>query len=126
MISVSEIRERLNQFVAGSLALDDFEDWLVSASWNMHLDSDPIAQALVSAVELRLAEHSEGHLPMGQMIEEFRALLEGKRILNVRLNADPVVHGGGSSIDVERVVLPDPIVERQPVTVYELLSRHPG
>jgi hypothetical protein len=62
MISENEVRERLARYLRGEIALEQFEDWLVQRSWNMHRDSEPAAQKLVAAIELRLAEHSSGHL----------------------------------------------------------------
>lgn len=42
------------------ISLDEFEEWLTQASWNMHryLDANDEAQRLVGAVELCLAEAS--------------------------------------------------------------------
>jgi hypothetical protein len=62
MIAESQIREQIGHYLRGEISLDAFEDWLVQRSWNMHKDSAGDAQRLVSAVELRLAEHSSGHL----------------------------------------------------------------
>ncbi len=62
MIRDFEIRDHLASFLAGTVSQDAFEDWLVQHSWNMHLDSDESAQNLASAIELRLAEYSSGHL----------------------------------------------------------------
>lgn len=62
MIADYAIREKLAHFLTGGLSLDQFEDWLVQKSWNMHRDSDDQSQKLASAIELRLAEHSNGHL----------------------------------------------------------------
>jgi hypothetical protein len=125
MISVSAIRDKLNQLVGGKIALDEFEDWIVAESWNMHQHSDPIAQAFVSAIELRLAEYSDGHLSISDMIDEFRLLLAGRRVFNVRLNADPIVHGSGSSISVEKVDLPNLVAGTRPLAEYELLLLRP-
>ncbi len=61
MISAYEIREQIARYLAGQTALDQFEDWLVSKSWNMHQDSDGQSQKLASAIELRLAELSSAH-----------------------------------------------------------------
>lgn len=118
MISAVEIRKQLQALIESKLALDDFEDWLIQNSWNMHADSDPIAQALASALELRFAEHSDGHLPEAQMLDEFKALVGGRVVINVRLNADPVVHRSGSTLSVEWEKLPAPLAETQPLTVY--------
>lgn len=71
MILEHEIREQLVALLERRVALDDFQDWLVERSWNMHLDSAAAAQDLVSGVELVLAEHSSHHLSEF----EFRAKL---------------------------------------------------
>jgi hypothetical protein len=62
MIIESQIRAKLARYLHGEIALSHFEDWLVQESWNMHADSDEGAQALVAAIELRLAEYSSEHL----------------------------------------------------------------
>jgi hypothetical protein len=118
MISVSEIQEQLKAFVGKVLPLDQLEDWLVEKSWNMHTDSDPVAQAMVSFVELRLAEHSAGHLPAEQMIHEFRALLAGHVVLDVPLNVNPASDRSGSSISIQRVQVLAPSGERESLRVY--------
>ncbi len=62
MITESQIRNRLFAYLSRQITLNDFEDWLVVQSWNMHQDSDEKAQAIVGAIELRLAEYSDDHL----------------------------------------------------------------
>jgi hypothetical protein len=118
MIEVSKIREQLKALVDELIPLDQFEDWLVQESWNMHAGSDQIAQALVSCIELRLAEYSNGHLPLAQMIDEFRLLLNGMFVVNVRLNADPVISRSGSSILLEKVQQQAQYAGRPLLTVY--------
>lgn len=78
MIAENKIRENLGRYLSGELSLDHFEDWLVQRSWNMHKDSDESAQKLASAVELRLAEHSSGHLDDAALRDELRQLLNPK------------------------------------------------
>ena len=72
MISESQIREKLGRYLRRDLSLDQFEDWLVQQSWNMHKDSSDPAQKLASAVELRLAEHSSGHMDEPALRDELR------------------------------------------------------
>jgi hypothetical protein len=72
MIAEHQIRQQLAKYLHGEVSLDLFEDWLVQRSWNMHRDSDEAAQKLASAIELRLAEHSSGHLDDEQLREELR------------------------------------------------------
>lgn len=62
MIADYEIREKVAQYLTSRISLDQFEDWLVARSWNMHADSDRQSQKLASEIELRLAEYSSGHL----------------------------------------------------------------
>lgn len=71
----NQIRQSLIRYLRNEFTLDQLEDWLAQHSWNMHLDSDLAAQKLASAIELRLAEHSSGHLGEFEMREELRALV---------------------------------------------------
>ena len=70
MVAEYQIREWLARYLHGEVSLDQFEDWLVQRSWNMHGDSDEASQKLVAAIELRLAEHSSGHLDDKQLRDE--------------------------------------------------------
>jgi hypothetical protein len=76
MISELEVRQKLAELLADQLDLEEFEDWLVQRSWNMHLDSSAGAQSLVSAVELALSEHSSGHLSEESLFDQLRSLLQ--------------------------------------------------
>lgn len=72
MITENSIREKLGRFLRKDISLDQFEDWLAQSSWNMHMDSSEEAQKLASAIELRLAEHSSGHLDEKPLRDELR------------------------------------------------------
>lgn len=74
MIREADIYEALVRFLAGEISLDDFEDWFVQQSWNMDLDSDESAQQLASAIELKLAEYSNGHLSNNELSSFFREI----------------------------------------------------
>lgn len=75
MITESQIRERLFAYLIRASTLNAFEDWLVSQSWNMHLDSDDAAQSLVGAIELRLAEYSDDDLDDDALERELKGLI---------------------------------------------------
>jgi hypothetical protein len=75
MIAESQIREKLGHYLSKEWSLAQFEDWLVQGSWNMHKDSEEQAQKLASAIELRLAEHSSGHLNEKDLRAELQAFL---------------------------------------------------
>jgi hypothetical protein len=70
MIVEYQIRQWLARYLSNEISLDQFEDWLVKQSWNMHRDSDEASQKLASALELRLAEYSSGHLDEPALREE--------------------------------------------------------
>ena len=74
MVSIELIREHVDQLLADNCSLDEFEDWLVGASWNMHQDADSEVQDLVGFLELHLAEYSAGHLDYSDLIVELRTL----------------------------------------------------
>ncbi|MBI4460470.1 MAG: hypothetical protein HY648_10490 [Acidobacteria bacterium] len=75
MLSLDQIRKQLQEYLAQRISLDQFEDWLVSASWNMHKHADKDAQHLVGAIELRLAEYSRGHLGDSELKYELGMIL---------------------------------------------------
>lgn len=75
MLSAQSLREQIQQFLGDVVSLDDFEDWLVRASWNMHRHADREVQRMVGAAELRLAEHSQGHLDPLDLKHELQMLL---------------------------------------------------
>ena len=59
MANVAEIRKQLERLLAGQLSLDNFEDWFVQYSWNIHQHGDAHAQALAYAVESQLSQCTE-------------------------------------------------------------------
>lgn len=75
MLSVVEVRNQVQQLLSGVISQDDFEDRLVGASWNMHQHADQEVQKLVGAIELRLAEYSDGHLDDSDLHAELQMLM---------------------------------------------------
>ena len=75
MLFVQEINDRILRYLSGAIDLDQFEDQIVSASWNKHKVAPKVAQQLVGAIELRLAEHSLGHLDESDLKHELRMIL---------------------------------------------------
>ncbi len=55
MANVAEIREQLTKLLDGQLSLDDFEDWFLPYSWNIHKQGNPAAQRLAYAIEHQLS-----------------------------------------------------------------------
>lgn len=103
MIQENEIRGKL---IALS-SLDEFEDWLVRESWNMHRDSDPKAQQLVGKVELALAEFHNGHLQEPLLRQRLRNLAS---IYEVSFNPQGD-DSGGSVTYTSNSMVQKPLVE---------------
>ncbi len=81
MITEGQIREQLYAYLTRQISLSEFEDWLVQRSWDMHRDSDEAAQRLVAAIELRLSEYSDDHLPDNALDRELYGLLARPYVL---------------------------------------------
>lgn len=61
------IRHHLTQFLTGALSLNELQDWLVNATWNMEATASSEAVQFAYAVELALAEFSSGFLTPEQL-----------------------------------------------------------
>lgn len=99
MLVESKLREEIIALVEGKLSLDEFEDRFVADSWNMHQVDSPSSVALASAVELRLAEHSSGHLSESDMKAELSKLVSGVISVSAYEAVPPV--SAGTSMDVK-------------------------
>jgi len=82
------LREQVANYLLGESSLDSFDEWFTGATWNIHQEPDPAAQRLAYAIELRLSEHSSGHITDAQLDEELMALL-GRYSASVALDAGP-------------------------------------
>jgi hypothetical protein len=103
MITQAEIRRELLSYLRNAKSLADFENWIASHSWNMHLDSDQEAIDLADDVEVALSEYSNS--PM--TIQELRArLLElATRAIVVNVNMDAPQYRAASSLRIDPPVL---------------------
>ena len=112
MINESAIFEQLSRYLGNQISLDEFEDWFVQASWNAHLESDPVARKLVSAIELKLAEHSSGHLSETDLQEELRALIEPHFVYFSfpQGTGQPVLTGASNPVLFQSVVQPSGVL----------------
>jgi hypothetical protein len=107
MITESQIRNRLFAYLTREITLNEFEDWLVAQSWNMHRDSDQKARALAGAIELRLAEYTADHLTDDGLDRELKGLFAESQA--VRFGdappTEPIVNTGTVS-ESRELVLP--------------------
>jgi hypothetical protein len=107
MLSSSEIKKQIQQYLAQSIDLDQLEDWLVSASWNMHQHAPADAQEMASALELRFAEYSCGHLSESDLRHELSMIylhgckLPSANMVVFRLIPEPSSTGLSSTFETE-------------------------
>lgn len=90
MATEAEIREQVANYLAGESSLDSFDEWFTGKTWNIHQHGNQAAQRLAYAIELRLAEHSSGHLGDDELDKELSELL-GRYAATVALDAAPPV-----------------------------------
>lgn len=119
MISVAQIREHLLNLLdtgdqeKGLPSLDDFEDWLTQASWNMHQTSDVLAQRFVGAIELRLAEYDSGHFDEAELRKELKDLVVE---YSLRISESPITVTSSSSANFSSQVWAFSFFDKRPVT----------
>ncbi len=91
MVSTSEMQNQLRRFRAGQISLDDLNEWLVDATWEIDPNDQTGARQLFGAVELAMAEHSNGHLDDSEFLQRLDGLLG---VQTVVLGAEPQVTTG--------------------------------
>jgi hypothetical protein len=81
MVSASQIREQISQFLDGRVDLNAFEDWIVRNTWNIHLSGSAAAESLAFAVEESLSEYSSGHITLHELRGELKSVTESDNIV---------------------------------------------
>jgi hypothetical protein len=76
----NDIRENLASYLLGKISLEDFEDWFVSASWNVDKSGNQIAINMVYEIELWLSEYSDGFRNENELKMLLRPLVENYEI----------------------------------------------
>lgn len=64
-----ELKHQLGQYLNDEMTLDQFVFWYIPATWNIHQIEHERAIDLTYAIDLRLAEHSNGNLSDGELKE---------------------------------------------------------
>jgi hypothetical protein len=57
----------LERYLTGTLTLNEFQDWLVQATWDMEATASPEAVLLARDIELVLAEATSGYLTRDEL-----------------------------------------------------------
>lgn len=74
MVSASQIRDKILEFLTDAVSLDEFEDWIVQRTWNVHLSGSVAAEELTFAVEEALSEYSSAMIGRGGLIRRLSEL----------------------------------------------------
>lgn len=69
------LRQHLTDYLDAVVPLDEFQDWLVGATWDIDETGDHAAIELTYDIKLALAEHSGGHISEDELRSELRPLL---------------------------------------------------
>jgi len=75
VVSATDIREQLVRLLRAEISVQQFEDWLVPATWDAHKSSDREAEDLADEVELNLSEYSGGDLSRAELVGRLSALV---------------------------------------------------
>lgn len=70
------VRTELARYLAREISLADFVEAFLPLAWTMGLEEEDVAGDLVHEIELRLAEHSNGHLPEHELRERLSRLVQ--------------------------------------------------
>jgi hypothetical protein len=98
MVSSSQIRAGLSLFLDGVISLDEFEDWFVQNTWNIHLSGSVDAESLTFAVEESLAEFSSHHIDEPKLRGELaRVLHAGTKVVDIIDTPQAVIRFRSSS-----------------------------
>lgn len=94
----NEIRDKLGSYLLGEISLEDFEDWFVSASWNVNQSKNQAAINMVYEIELWLSEYSDGFRSENELQNLLRPL-----VVNYKVELVPIPGLQlGSNVRMER------------------------
>lgn len=75
MIHEREIRAQLAKTVMRQLSVDDFADWVLSNTWNVHKESTRETAELVASLELLFAERDDDAYTSDEVMKRLERLL---------------------------------------------------
>lgn len=83
MVNSSQISEHAAMYLNGQIDVDAFEDWLISATWNMHLDSDADVMAIANEISEILGDFSESFIDESGLKKKLKDVLYSIKPQNV-------------------------------------------
>lgn len=76
----NQIRDWILRYLAREISLQDLEQWLVPATWDVDEQRDPAIAELAFTTQLLLAERAKGHLSEAALDAEFRRIASMARL----------------------------------------------
>lgn len=71
-----EIRSRLGRYLRGEDTLDEFREWFIPATWDVHESSNNAAETLAYRVVHLIGEYSAGELSEARLRSRLKPLIE--------------------------------------------------
>jgi hypothetical protein len=71
-----EIKDRLQQYVAGTITLREFQEWFAPLAWDLDDGGDPATEDLINVIQLRLFEFGHGDWSEPELRTRFRDELD--------------------------------------------------
>jgi hypothetical protein len=97
MVSSSQIREQLANFLVGRISLDAFENWFAQNTWNIHKSGSVAAEDLTFAIEGSLSEFSSSHIDERELRAELFQILGSENKVVEFIEEPQVVYSFKSS-----------------------------
>lgn len=104
----SDIRSRLSSYLAREMSLEQFEEWFIPATWQVHTSGDLDAVELAGTIKLRLAEFTNGHWTEDELREQLIPLVTRYEIRT----ADAVLTTSSAEIIVPIILQPTIVSQR--------------
>src|SRR5215831_16530183 len=87
MISEYDLREKMAAVLANKLSIVAFARWIMSNSWDMHVDSSASAVSLASEIHALLAERDDFSLSDSDFLHELNNLYNNA-VIHVEIMED--------------------------------------
>jgi hypothetical protein len=105
MSKAPEIREQLGRWIDGEISLQQFEDWFLPSTWNLHVENDAEAESLADEIELYLSEYSDRVLSLadlrGELTRIARPFAEARVDAFRESQASPCMIAESQEIDLD-------------------------
>lgn len=85
MITKDSVQDKIGDLLRNDISLEQFENWLSAASWNMHISSSQDAIDLVSLIHHLLSERDDRILDDAALRDALAALMPSVTYACVRV-----------------------------------------